>query len=1186
MAFPTIVATSTANQASPVTLQSITVPASRQTGDLLVIACMGGTDAVQSVPTGWTGVVSDQFGGSRSLSVFTKISTGSEGFTFWSTPTAMESAATCTVIRGASGTVTVSPSLITAASATPDPPSVTASWGADDNLVGVFIGAEDDDQTITAWPSGYTLGQAQTVSGGGTNAGCTMGTAFTTTTAATEDPGTATLQSSEGQMLRTIIFQPAAASGADIDITSVTSPTVTQGDQNVQVTVAYQNQGPDASGDFDVVYPIPTGATFDAGGSTAGCAVDGSDIRCAVTGPISNGGTGNVVIQFDISNSAPVGTQNITAEIQNQTVTDPTAGNDTQAATFTINELVVTVVGTVTSAGGVNLNDASTVEFVPNLDLEQVPSNVRVLWDLDGDGDWDEPEEDITEYVQAFSTSIGRDPNSQLKGRAGPGRFNAALVNSDDRFNINNPDSPLNQPPFNLQAGGKIRVQASETTGTDPVLLSRYVFDQASTIETDDLGNTWTVNEGAFKVTADGAEPQTADENDATTDIGQLDFYAQIHVPYWDRPNRVGILYRYDDPDNYGFVGITSEVSPYATQMYVSETIGGVFTLGSSVLLPLQEAFYIGLEVSGGNLKAYLNGELLIDENTVRSSTSTVVGFESQWEGRLPARISEFYCWDSKPEPIPGVIWTGISNDIVPSSPGVGNKTAQLTAEGPLTAANEADVRTIDTIGQFFTVRGLSTGEFAGFALGRAGLLHPPGPIESEINMGARGRRNMKALTALHEAEQIEFGRVYETPEGQIGLRSRSNKDGSFVVSSWSDKPGDQFICEDVILLESKRELTTEVTSSVATRSPFLRARTHTANDHVAGIQNITIPALVLPAEVQVGDLMIVVVYTTIYQTGETWEAPPGWFAIYNPEGPQRPRVFAKRLVDENVPNLPAATFYRADNPSAGSWVAWINWYGDWFGDPQNGVNVTASSLGEPDSGASAQTGIIDMDPVVNPWGNAPTLHSLMISGMDANTTNNPQNPTIGENDLPDMFLDPLTVSQPGAATGHSIGIQMGLRIDSDAVTNPSRFKRPPTGYDHLEVLDIAIRGYEGDNPTADGVKITTRKQAIRNQIGAESSYELPGEGFASVDDAENYNNAVLARFGTDRPALKIMFTATKRPDYRSQAINRRQGDQIFVDTTHRAGFGFKGTYTIERISHRWSKGNTFWFTEWELAPV
>jgi hypothetical protein len=89
----------------------------------------------------------------------------------------------------------------------PDPPSLTASWGALSNLWFVFAGGADDDATVDSYPSDFTNG-VNTVSGGGLNAGCEVGSAWKEDAVATLNPGTFDYSEGETFVPATIVIRP------------------------------------------------------------------------------------------------------------------------------------------------------------------------------------------------------------------------------------------------------------------------------------------------------------------------------------------------------------------------------------------------------------------------------------------------------------------------------------------------------------------------------------------------------------------------------------------------------------------------------------------------------------------------------------------------------------------------------------------------------------------------------------------------------------------------------------------------------------------------------------------------------------------------------------------------------------------------------------------------------------------
>ena len=92
----------------------------------------------------------------------------------------------------------------TGANANPNPDSLTATWGADDNTWFAFEGNDDDD-SITGWPTNYGDNQHQIEAGGG---GPTLGAcSYEYNSTDTQDPGTFTIQNSEQWVAGTVVVQ-------------------------------------------------------------------------------------------------------------------------------------------------------------------------------------------------------------------------------------------------------------------------------------------------------------------------------------------------------------------------------------------------------------------------------------------------------------------------------------------------------------------------------------------------------------------------------------------------------------------------------------------------------------------------------------------------------------------------------------------------------------------------------------------------------------------------------------------------------------------------------------------------------------------------------------------------------------------------------------------------------------------
>lgn len=122
----------------------------------------------------------------------------------------------------------------------------------------------------------------------------------------------------------------------------------------------------------------------------------------------------------------------------------------------------MTIAGKCSPVGGSKVSGTSPLTFTGASTGPAVPSNVRILWDLDNDGDFSSAVEDITPYVMSGESVTGRDSPSNLTGRAGPGKLRLNLNNTDNRFSAWNTSSPLTADPYSLRTGRRIRVQTTD----------------------------------------------------------------------------------------------------------------------------------------------------------------------------------------------------------------------------------------------------------------------------------------------------------------------------------------------------------------------------------------------------------------------------------------------------------------------------------------------------------------------------------------------------------------------------------------------------------------------------------------------------------------------------------------------------------------------------------------------------
>lgn len=215
MAFPTIASiTTTASANSSGASNNLSLPATIDAGDLL-IGIIGRRDRdTWTPPTGWTEIVDVQPATENAtLAAAYKIADGTEDggtITFTSSGTGnLRKGGFVLRITGWHGSQ--APEAATASASTttdPNPPSLTASWGAEDNLWIVASSSASQNSTGSA-PTNY-INFTSGGEAGGTKWGVNMATRENAV--ATEDPGTINWTTDPtGWGACTIVARPAGA---------------------------------------------------------------------------------------------------------------------------------------------------------------------------------------------------------------------------------------------------------------------------------------------------------------------------------------------------------------------------------------------------------------------------------------------------------------------------------------------------------------------------------------------------------------------------------------------------------------------------------------------------------------------------------------------------------------------------------------------------------------------------------------------------------------------------------------------------------------------------------------------------------------------------------------------------------------------------------------------------------------
>lgn len=239
MTFPTVEDITASVNGAQDTSHTVDFPSTVNVDDLLImINCFWYQDQDPTGPSGWTQIFYDaesQTSNRLTLNIYAKKADGTEDGGTWGFTSVNNTTRATQIYRisGWGGTladdVDVSASTNEGSSTSPDPASVTAGWGSDDNLFIEVTGLIDDNGQLTSASANYTNLTQTDDTGGGSNQQCSLGTARRELAASSDDPGTMTVDQSERWSAMTIVIKPAAASGTVNSKTLSDSATVTDG---------------------------------------------------------------------------------------------------------------------------------------------------------------------------------------------------------------------------------------------------------------------------------------------------------------------------------------------------------------------------------------------------------------------------------------------------------------------------------------------------------------------------------------------------------------------------------------------------------------------------------------------------------------------------------------------------------------------------------------------------------------------------------------------------------------------------------------------------------------------------------------------------------------------------------------------------------------------------------------------
>ncbi len=193
------------------TAHQVAMPATVSAGDLLIVQFASSAAATVTVPSGWTSIANVNNASIVISRVVYKIAAGTEGGTTVNFVTSFNNKATAIVHRIQAGTfdAATAPAIanMNGTSATPNPPSLSPSWGSADTLWLAAFNARDNFP-ISAYPyaDGNTSQRSDPSNTGTSNA--QSASCWTQENASSLDPGTFTRSQSDSWIAHIIAIKP------------------------------------------------------------------------------------------------------------------------------------------------------------------------------------------------------------------------------------------------------------------------------------------------------------------------------------------------------------------------------------------------------------------------------------------------------------------------------------------------------------------------------------------------------------------------------------------------------------------------------------------------------------------------------------------------------------------------------------------------------------------------------------------------------------------------------------------------------------------------------------------------------------------------------------------------------------------------------------------------------------------
>ncbi len=215
MAFPTVQSVTRAVQLANVSSFNITLPATINNGDLILILLSSDGNPTYTWDNSTAGTWTELFAANQTtlnkLVAYYKTADGTEDSKVLGITTSVAERFTWHIYR-ITGWDSVQAATAAGSSTTPDPPNLSPAWGSADTLWLVGLSTNGNSADPVTFPTNYTTNGIYDEADNA--AGCGISSSYRTNAASSENPGTFTVSASDGWVAATIAVEPVASADA------------------------------------------------------------------------------------------------------------------------------------------------------------------------------------------------------------------------------------------------------------------------------------------------------------------------------------------------------------------------------------------------------------------------------------------------------------------------------------------------------------------------------------------------------------------------------------------------------------------------------------------------------------------------------------------------------------------------------------------------------------------------------------------------------------------------------------------------------------------------------------------------------------------------------------------------------------------------------------------------------------